>query len=79
MTLVRFAFRADEPEQGVARSVEFNERALAVTASAASLKRAGAREEYFQDSRYWDIIRMGVLRREFEALRGTAAEIARTS
>jgi hypothetical protein len=54
---------------------EFNDRRWPVTGRAGS-EEGRYREEYFQDGRYWDIVRMGVLRHEFEALHGTVAEVA---
>jgi RimJ/RimL family protein N-acetyltransferase len=33
------------------------------------------REDYYQDGRYWDVIRMSILRREWEVLQG-AAEVS---
>jgi len=64
MTLLRFAFEEmnlNRVELGV---FEFNERAIACYLKCEEGRR---REHYFQEGRYWDIIDMSVLRREFEA------------
>jgi len=81
MTLVRFAFDQMNLNKVSLGVFEFNERALAVYRKCGFVEEGRAREEYFQDGRYWDIVRMGVLRREFEALHGAAAagEPARTN
>ncbi len=47
---------------------EFNERAIACYKKCGFVEEGRLREEYFQDGRYWDLVAMGVLRREFEAL-----------
>ena len=73
MTLVRFAFEQMNLNKVSLGVFEFNERAQAVYRKSGFVEEGRAREEYFQDGRYWDIIRMGVLRREFEALHGAAA------
>jgi RimJ/RimL family protein N-acetyltransferase len=73
MTLVRFAFEQMNLNKVSLGVFEFNERARAVYRKCGFVEEGRAREEYFQDGRYWDIVRMGVLRREFEALHGAAA------
>jgi RimJ/RimL family protein N-acetyltransferase len=78
MTLVRFAFDQMNLNKVSLGVFEFNERAQAVYHKCGFVEEGRAREEYFQDGRYWDIVRMGVLRREFVALHGAAAEVAST-
>lgn len=73
MTLVRFAFEQMNLNKVSLGVFEFNERAQACYRKCGFVEEGRAREEYFQDGRYWDIVRMGVLRREFEALHGAAA------
>ena len=67
MTLLRFAFEEmnlNRVELGV---FEFNERAIACYLKCGFVEEGRRREHYFQEGRYWDIIDMSVLRREFEA------------
>jgi hypothetical protein len=49
-----------------------NPRAQAVYRKCGFIEEGRGREEYYQDGRYVDVIRMGVLRREFDALHGPA-------
>ncbi len=80
MTLLRFAFdqmNLNKVELGV---FEFNERAIACYRKCGFVQEGRRREHYFQDGRYWDIINMSVLRREYDALqldRGEAAPATR--
>jgi RimJ/RimL family protein N-acetyltransferase len=73
VTLLRFAFHQINMHRVTLHVFEFNERALACYRKSGFLEEGRYREEYFQDGRYWDIVCMGVLRREFEALHGAAA------
>ncbi len=80
VTLLRFAFHQMNMHRVTLHVFEFNERAMACYRKAGFLEEGRYRQEYFQDGRYWDIVCMGVLRDEFEALHGAAAEeVARTS
>lgn len=76
-TVVRFAFEQMNLNKVSLGVFDFNERARAVYRKCGFTEEGRAREEYFQDGRYWDIVRMGILRREFEALHGAAEEVAR--
>ena len=71
MTLLRFAFEEmnlNKVELGV---FDFNERAIACYQKCGFIEDGRRREHYFQSGRYWDIIDMSVLRREYEALQQT--------
>jgi len=73
-TLLRFAFdqmNVNKVELGV---FEFNQRAIACYRKCGFIEEGRRREHYFQDGRYWDIIDMSILRREWEALAGAAVE-----
>jgi RimJ/RimL family protein N-acetyltransferase len=76
MTLVRFAFEQMNLNKVSLGVFDFNERAQAVYRKCGFVEEGHAREEYYQDGRYCDIVRMGLLRREFEALHGAAAQLA---
>jgi RimJ/RimL family protein N-acetyltransferase len=69
-TLVRFAFEQMNLNKVTLGVFEFNERAQAVYQKLGFVVEGRAREDYYQDGRYWDIIRMSVLRREYDALHG---------
>lgn len=79
MTLLRFAFEQMNLNKVCLGVFEFNARAQAVYRKCGFVEEGRAREEYYQDGRYWDVIRMGVLRREFAALHGAAGQGARAS
>jgi RimJ/RimL family protein N-acetyltransferase len=68
LTLLRFAFYQMNLHKVTLGVFEINPRARAVYTKCGFVEEGRGREEYFQDGRYIDIIRMGVLRREFEAL-----------
>jgi RimJ/RimL family protein N-acetyltransferase len=70
LTLVRFAFEQMNLNKVALGVMEFNERAQAVYRKVGFVEEGRAREDYYQDGRYWDIVRMSVLRREFDALHG---------
>jgi RimJ/RimL family protein N-acetyltransferase len=79
LALLRFAFdqmNLNKVELGV---FEFNERAIACYRKCGFIEEGRRREHYFQDGRYWDIIDMSVLRREYEAVEPGRAEAASTS
>ncbi|HEV8574303.1 MAG TPA: GNAT family protein [Dehalococcoidia bacterium] len=67
-TLLTFAFDQMNMYKVALGVFEFNERAQACYRKCGFIEEGRAREEYFQDGRYWDIVRMGILRREWEAL-----------
>jgi RimJ/RimL family protein N-acetyltransferase len=68
MTVLRFAFYQMNLNKVSLGVFEFNDRAHAMYQKLGFVEEGRAREDYFQDGRYWDIIRMSVLRREFDAL-----------
>ena len=76
-TVVRFGFEQMNLNKVSLGVFDFNERARAVYRKCGFVEEGRAREEYYQDGRYWDIVRMGILRREWEAMREPAAEAAR--
>ncbi len=74
ITLLRFAFdqmNLNRVELGV---FEFNARAIACYRKCGFVEEGRRREHYFQNGRYWDIIEMSILRREYEALQPGSAE-----
>ena len=70
LTLLRFAFYQMNLNKVTLGVFEINPRARAVYEKCGFIEEGRGREEYYQDGRYIDVIRMGVLRREFEALHG---------
>ena len=72
LTLLRFAFYQMNLNKVTLGVFEINPRARAVYEKCGFIEEGRGREEYYQDGRYIDVIRMGVLRREFEALHGPA-------
>lgn len=77
LTVLRFAFYQMNLNKVTLGVFEINPRARAVYEKCGFIEEGRGREEYYQDGRYIDVIRMGVLRREFEALHG-AAEVRNT-
>ncbi|MEX0682046.1 MAG: GNAT family protein [Dehalococcoidia bacterium] len=73
LTLVRFAFEQMNLNKVTLGVMGFNDRAQAVYARVGFIEEGRSREDYYQDGRYWDVIRMSILRREFEALHGVTA------
>ena len=72
LTLLRFAFHQMNLHKVELGVFEFNDRGMACYRKCGFIEEGRRREAHFQDGRYWDIVRMGVLRREFDALHGTA-------
>jgi len=72
LTLLRFAFYQMNLNKVTLGVFEINSRAMAVYKRCGFVEEGRGREEYYQDGRYIDVVRMGVLRREFEALHGPA-------
>lgn len=72
LTVLRFAFYQMNLNKVTLGVFEINPRARAVYEKCGFVEEGRGREEYYQDGRYIDVIRMGVLRREFEALHGPA-------
>jgi RimJ/RimL family protein N-acetyltransferase len=65
-TLLRFAFEQMNLNKVSLGVFEFNERAIACYRKCGFVEEGRLREEYYQDGRYWDVIRMSILRREYE-------------
>jgi RimJ/RimL family protein N-acetyltransferase len=72
LTVLRFAFYQMNLNKVTLGVFEINPRARAVYEKCGFVEEGRGREEYYQDGRYVDVFRMGVLRREFEALHGPA-------
>jgi len=68
-TVLRFAFHQMNLNKVSLGVFETNERAQAVYRKLGFVEEGRFREDYYQDGRYWDIVRMSVLRREFEGAR----------
>lgn len=81
MAVLRFAFFQMNLHKVSLGVFELNPRAQAVYRKCGFVEEGRRREEYYQDGRYWDVIWMSVLRREFDALHGPAqvAEPAQTA
>jgi RimJ/RimL family protein N-acetyltransferase len=72
LTLLRFGFYQMNLNKVTLGVFDINPRAQAVYNKCGFIEEGRGREEYYQDGRYVDVIRMGVLRREFDALHGPA-------
>jgi RimJ/RimL family protein N-acetyltransferase len=72
-TLLRFGFEQMNLHKVALGVFEFNERGIACYRKCGFVEEGRFREEYFQDGRYWDVVRMSLLRSEFEAMRDEAA------
>lgn len=72
LTLLRFAFEQMNLHKVTLGVFEFNERGLAMYTKLGFVEEGRLREDLFQDGRYWDLIRMSILRREYDALHGAA-------
>jgi RimJ/RimL family protein N-acetyltransferase len=70
MTLVRFAFEQMNLNKVTLGVFEFNERGQRTYRRVGFVEEGRAREEVYKDGRYWDVIRMSILRREWEGLYG---------
>ena len=70
-TLLRFAFDQMNLHKVMLGVFEFNERAQACYRKCGFVDEGRFREEYFQDGRYWDVLRMSILKREWRALQAT--------
>lgn len=73
LTMVRFGFEQMNLHRVSLGVFEFNQRAQAVYRKVGFVEEGRDRDGYFQDGRYWDVIRMSVLEDEWRALHGTAA------
>ncbi len=66
-TLLRFAFDQMNLHRVALGVFDFNDRAIACYRKCGFVEEGRSRQTYFQDGRYHDIIRMSVLRPEYEA------------
>jgi RimJ/RimL family protein N-acetyltransferase len=76
LTLLRFAFEQMNLHKVTLGVFEFNERGLAMYTKLGFVEEGRFREDLFQDGRYWDLVRMSILRREYEALHGAVGATA---
>ena len=76
LTLLRFAFEQMNLHKVSLGVFEFNERGLAMYTKLGFVEEGRFREDQFQDGRYWDQVRMSILRREYETARGAAGAAA---
>ncbi len=76
LLLLRFAFYQMNLNKVNLGVFEINPRAQAVYRKCGFVEEGRGREEYYQDGRYIDVLRMGILRREFDALHGPADAVA---
>jgi RimJ/RimL family protein N-acetyltransferase len=74
LTVVRFAFEQMNLHRVSLGVFEFNARAQAVYRKVGFVDEGRERHGYFQDGRYWDVLRMSILEDEWRALHGAAAE-----
>lgn len=73
LTAVRFAFEQMNLHRVSLGVFEFNPRAQAVYRKVGFVDEGRERHGYFQDGRYWDVLRMSILEDEWRALHGTSA------
>ncbi|MEK7248387.1 MAG: GNAT family protein [Chloroflexota bacterium] len=73
LTMIRFGFEQMNLHRVSLGVFDFNQRAQAVYRKVGFVEEGRDRDAYFQDGRYWDVIRMSVLEDEWRALHGTAA------
>jgi RimJ/RimL family protein N-acetyltransferase len=74
LTVLRFGFDQMNLHKIALGVFDFNDRAKAVYLKCGFVEEGRFREEVFQDGRYLDVIRMSVLRREFEEAHGVVGE-----
>ena len=70
VTLMRFGFHQMNLHRIDLGVFEFNARAQACYRKCGFTEEGRRREAYYQDGRYWDVVRMGILRHEFDATHG---------
>ena len=79
VTLLRFAFYEVNLHRVGLGVFPYNQRAIACYRKCGFVEEGRSRDEIYRDGRYWDIIRMGILRHEFDALHGGNAARPATS
>ncbi len=67
-TLCRFGFQQMNLHRIALGVLEFNDRGIACYKKCGFVEEGRFRQNFYIDGRYWDTIRMSVLREEFEAL-----------
>jgi RimJ/RimL family protein N-acetyltransferase len=72
LTVVRFAFEQMNLHKVSLGVFEFNARAQAVYRKVGFVDEGRERHGYFQDGRYWDVLRMSILEDEWRALHASA-------
>lgn len=72
VTLLRFAFGEMNLHRIWLRTLEYNERAQACYRKCGFQEEARLRQDVYRHGRYHDLVVMGILRDEFEALHGAA-------
>ena len=72
VTLLRFAFGEMNLHRVMLHVKEFNERGIACYKKCGFQIEGTLRQNYYGEGHYWDVVVMGVLRDEFEALHGIA-------
>jgi len=73
LTVLGFGFEQMNLHRVSLGVFEFNERARAVYRKAGFTDEGRERDAYFQDGRYWDILRMSILEHEWRARHSGAA------
>ena len=74
LTLLHFGFEQMNLHKVALGVFDFNERAQAVYRKCGFVEEGRFREDVFQDGRYVDVVRMSVIRREFEGAHGAVGE-----
>ena len=76
LTLLRFAFEQMNLHKVTLGVFEFNERGRVMYTKLGFVEEGRFREDLFQAGRYWDLIRLSILRREYEAVHGATGATA---
>lgn len=72
VTLLRFAFHQMNLHRVALGVFPYNQRGIACYRKCGFVEEGRHRDDVYRDGRYWDVIRMGILRNEFDALHGEA-------
>ncbi len=79
LTLVRFGFEQMNLHRIALGVFAFNDRAQAVYRKVGFVEEGRERDGYYQDGRYWDVLRMSILREEWDAAQGARVEMEATA
>lgn len=79
LTLVRFGFEQMNLHRIALGVFAFNDRAQAVYRKVGFVEEGRERDAYYQDGRYWDVLRMSILREEWDAAQGSRIEVEATA